>query len=126
MRKIEFINNENVYYQINYKYQTKWIEAKVLKRISYCVYLISVNGSTRTAHINQLRKKYSKTVTFAKEKHFLNYDNSETITEEIEESEESEESDYSTAEENSENENISTSDIILRGRTIKGGRKRKK
>lgn len=48
--------NEIVSYQIVWNNFVKWIPAKIIKKISNSVYVILVNGSSKTAHLRQLRK----------------------------------------------------------------------
>lgn len=48
--------NEVVSYQIVWNNIIKWIPAKITRKVSSSVYLVLVNGSSKTAHLRQLRK----------------------------------------------------------------------
>lgn len=54
--KLEFKNNEDVLYLSSLKGYCHATKAKVVKKLSTFVYLISVEGIIKKAHINQLRK----------------------------------------------------------------------
>lgn len=56
-RKItSYKNNEIVSYQIQWNNFIKWVPAKIIRKISNSVYVVLVNGSSKTAHLRQLRK----------------------------------------------------------------------
>lgn len=48
--------NEIVSYQIVWKNIVKWVPAKIIGKISECVYVVSVNGASKSAHLRQIRK----------------------------------------------------------------------
>lgn len=52
--------NEIVSYQIVWNNVVKWVPAKVIKKISPCVYVVLVNGSSRLAQLRQLKKCTAK------------------------------------------------------------------
>lgn len=54
--------NEIVSYQIVWKNFVKWVPAKIIRKISNSVYIITVNGVSRSAHLRQLRKSQSHTL----------------------------------------------------------------
>jgi hypothetical protein len=49
-------NNEIVSYQIVWNNFVKWVPAKIIGKVSNSVYTVLVNGSSKTAHLRQLRK----------------------------------------------------------------------
>jgi hypothetical protein len=65
-KKIEFDNNENIWYRNYFKGSAKWIKAKVVKRKTDHVYLINVNGLFKLAHSNQLKKLIKRKASFEK------------------------------------------------------------
>lgn len=52
--------NEIVSYQIVWKNFVKWVPAKIVKKISKNVYIVSVKGVTKSAHLRQIRKTHAK------------------------------------------------------------------
>ena len=53
-----FAVNENVLYRNTFKDFVKWIPAKIVKKVSYCTYLIKLNDLIKFVHISQIRKSY--------------------------------------------------------------------
>lgn len=51
-----FVKNEKVMYRNVFKSYLKWIPARVLKRVSFCTYLINVNDNVKFVHRDQIRK----------------------------------------------------------------------
>lgn len=47
------------------------VRSKIVKRLSKTMYLINIGGYSRTAHVNQLKRKVGKQVKFAKFTSFL-------------------------------------------------------
>lgn len=61
-----FEKNELVMYQYNFKNNVKWVEAKIINKLSGIRYKIQVKGTNfKIAHIDQLKKLVSKKVRFA-------------------------------------------------------------
>lgn len=52
--------NEIVSYQMVWNNFVKWVPAKIVKKISHSIYIITVNGVSRKAHLRQLRKTKTK------------------------------------------------------------------
>ena len=55
-----FESGENVYYKNHVKDIIKWIPCKIVNKKSVYVYTIELGGRIRTAHVNQLRKRYKQ------------------------------------------------------------------
>lgn len=60
---VEYEKNEIVSYQSIYDKSVKWISAKIKRKISKSIYEIQLtNGSSKTAHLRQLRKTEAKNI----------------------------------------------------------------
>lgn len=55
-KSIKYEPNEVVSYQIVWNNFVKWVPAKILNKVSDSVYTVLVNGRSKTAHLQQLRK----------------------------------------------------------------------
>ncbi|KAI8117697.1 hypothetical protein CVS40_10440 [Lucilia cuprina] len=61
---IEYKVNEIVLYRNVLNNYCKWTNAKIVKRLGNIRYYISVNGTQRVAHVNQLKKFYGKVIKY--------------------------------------------------------------
>lgn len=60
MKVVTYDIDEIVSYQIVWNNFIKWIPAKIIRKISKSVYVVLVNGTSKTAHLRQLRKSKAK------------------------------------------------------------------
>lgn len=72
-----------LYRNVTDKY-SKWIHGKIKEKLSSIRYLININGVSRVAHINQMKKYIGKSVTFNPrvQTYVIERENSETIVNE--------------------------------------------
>lgn len=62
--KKTFVENEMVYYQLNFKMTVRWIKATIVQVLSNIRYKINVNGKFKIAHVDQLRKAEKRKILF--------------------------------------------------------------
>lgn len=64
VKPVQYNINEVVSFQSVYKNHVNWKPAIIVKKISKSIYIVDINGTSKKAHIRQLRKTNAKSVKY--------------------------------------------------------------